>query len=138
VTLREVDGATFADGGGWHMALDADAAGRLRRVARSDRVILGFRPEHVELIEPSAADDLDDSLVGRVVWTEMRGDSHVVMLVPIQSRADRPGMQEEQVTIEVQNTLPPHIGEPLAIRIRHDLLNLFDPQTGTNLLPVAS
>ena len=52
VTLREADGATFADGGGWHMALDADAAGRLRRIATSDRVILGFRPEHVELIEP--------------------------------------------------------------------------------------
>jgi hypothetical protein len=47
-------------------------------------------------------------------------------------------MQEEQVTIEIQGTSPPEIGEPLAIRIRHDLLNLFDPQTGTNLLPVAS
>jgi hypothetical protein len=73
-----------------------------------------------------------------VVWTEMRGDSHVLMLVPMQSQTDGPATQEEQVTIEVQNTLPPDIGEPLAIRIRHELLNLFDPQTGTNLLPVAS
>jgi hypothetical protein len=47
-------------------------------------------------------------------------------------------MQEEPVTIEVPGTSPPDIGEPLAIRIRHDLLNLFDPQTGTNLLPAAS
>jgi multiple sugar transport system ATP-binding protein len=138
VTLREADGAIFADGGEWHMALDLDAAGRLRRIAISDRVILGFRPEHVELIEPAAADHLHDSLAGRVAWTEMRGDSHVVTLVPMQGRTDGPAMQAEQVTIEVQGTSPPDIGAPLAIRIRHDLLNLFDPHTGTNLLPVGS
>jgi ABC-type sugar transport system ATPase subunit len=138
VTLRAANGATFADGGGWRVALDAEAAGRLRRIALSDRVILGFRPEHVELIEPAAAGQLHDSLAGRVVWTEMRGDSHVVTLAPLQPETDGPAMQEEPVTIEVPGTSPPDIGEPLAIRIRHDLLNLFDPQTGTNLLPAAS
>ena len=60
----------------------------------------------------------------------MRGDSHVVTLVPMQCEIDGPAMQEEQVTIEVQGTSPPEIGEPLAIRVRHDLLNLFDRQTG--------
>ena len=72
------------------------------------------------------------------VTRKMRGDSHIVTLVPMQCETDGPAMQEEQVTIEVQGASPPDIGEPLAIRIRHDLLNLFDPQTGTNLLPVAS
>jgi ABC-type sugar transport system ATPase subunit len=134
VTLREAEGATFADGGGWHIALDADAANHLRRVARSDRVILGFRPEHVEAIEPSVSDELPDSLAGRVAWTEMRGDSHVVALAPIQSRANGPAAGgEQQVTIEVPGTSPPCIGEPIRVRVRHDLLNPFDAETGMNL-----
>lgn len=139
VTLREADGATFADGGGWHMALDLDAAGRLRRIATSDRVILGFRPEHVELIEPAASNQVADSLAGRVAWTEMRGDSHVLTLVPIESETNSSAMcGEQQVTIEVQGASPPDVGEPIAIRVRHELLNLFNPETGTNLLPVMS
>jgi ABC-type sugar transport system ATPase subunit len=135
VTLREADGAICADGGGWHMALDSDAAGRLRRIATSDRVILGFRPEHVELIEPSASGQEADTLAGRVAWTEMRGDSHVLTLVPIESETNGPAISgQAQVTIEVRGASPPDVGEPIAIRVRHDLLNLFNPETGRNLL----
>ena len=135
VTLREAEGATFADGGGWHIALDVDAANHLRRVARSDRIILGFRPEHVEAIDTRVSDELPDSLAGRVAWTEMRGDSHVVSLAPIQSGTNGPpGGGEHQVTIEVPGASPPDIGEPIRIRVRHDLLNPFDAETGRNLL----
>ncbi len=135
VTLREADGAIFADGGGWHMALDRDAAGRLRRIATSDCVILGFRPEHVDLIERGASSQEADTLAGRVAWTEMRGDSHVLTLVPIESETNSPAMSaEEQVTIEVRGGSPPGMGEPIAIRVRHDLLNLFNAETGRNLL----
>jgi ABC-type sugar transport system ATPase subunit len=135
VTLREADGATFADGGGWHMALDVDAAGHLRRVATSDRVILGFRPEHVELIDAAASNQLADTLTGRIVWTEMRGDSHVFALAPIAFGANGPAMSgEQQVTIEVPGASPPDVGEPIVIRVRHDLLNLFDAENGMNLL----
>jgi ABC-type sugar transport system ATPase subunit len=134
VTLREAEGTTFADGGGWHVALDLDAASRLRRVARSDRIILGFRPEHVEPIDVSASEKLPNSLAGRVAWTEMRGDSHVVALAPIQSRASGSADGgEQQVTIEVPGTSPPEIGEPILVRVRHDLLNPFDAETGMNL-----
>ena len=139
VTLREADGAIFADGGGWHMALDRDAAGRLRRMTTSEGVILGFRPEHVELIEPAVSGQETDALAGRVTWTEMRGDSHVLTLEPIESEIDLPCMcGEEQVTIEVRGRSPPDLGTPIAIRVRHDLLNLFDPATGRNLLTVTS
>jgi ABC-type sugar transport system ATPase subunit len=139
VTLREADGAIVADGGGWHMALDRDAAGRLRRIATSDCVILGFRPEHVELIEPAVSSQEADTLAGRVAWTEMRGDSHVLTLVPIEPETNSPAMsREEQLTIEVRGVSPPDIGEPIAIRVRHDLLNLFSPETGRNLLTVMS
>jgi ABC-type sugar transport system ATPase subunit len=139
VMLREVDGAIFADGGGWHMALDLDAAGRLRRIATSDCVILGFRPEHVELVESAAFSQEPDILAGRVVWIEMRGDSHVLTLVPIESETTGPAKSgEEQVTIEVRGPSPPDVDEPIAIRVRHDLLNLFHPETGKNLLAVTS
>ena len=135
VTLREADGALFADRGGWHMALDRDAADRLRRIALSDRVILGFRPEHVELIEPGVTNQEADTLAGRVAWTEMRGDSHVLTLVPNPSETCGPARSaDEQVTIEVRGLSPPDVGEPVAVRVRHDLLNLFDPETGRNLL----
>jgi multiple sugar transport system ATP-binding protein len=135
VTLREADGTTFADGDGWHMALDVDAAGHLRRIATSDRVILGFRPEHVESIDTSASDELADSLAGRVVWTEMRGDSHIVALAPIETGANGPATcAAQQVTIEVPGTSPPEVCAPIVIRVRHDLLNLFDATTGMNLL----
>jgi multiple sugar transport system ATP-binding protein len=135
VTLRETDGTTFAEGGGWRMALDGDAAGPLRRIATSDRVILGFRPEHVAPIDRSACDEPADSLAGRVVWTEMRGDSHIVTLAPIETGADGPATcGAQQVTIEVPGAAPPEIGAPIAIRVRHDLLNLFDANTGINLL----
>jgi ABC-type sugar transport system ATPase subunit len=138
VTLREAGGAIFADGGGWHMALDRDAAGRLRRLATSDRVILGFRPEHVELIEPGASSQEADTLAGRVAWIEMRGDSHVLTLVPIESEANSPAMSgDEQVTIEVRGVSLPDVGEPIAIRVRYDLLNLFNPETGTNLAVIS-
>jgi hypothetical protein len=40
----------------------------------------------------------------------------------------------QQVTIEVPGASPPELGAPIGIRIRHDLLNLFDPTTGMNLL----
>jgi ABC-type sugar transport system ATPase subunit len=139
VTLREADGAIFADGGGWHMALDLDAACRLRRVATSDRLILGFRPEHVELIEPATSRHVADSLAGRVAWTEMRGDSHVLTLIPLESETNgRAVSGEQQVTIEIRGALPPDVGESIAIRVRHDLLNLFNPETGRNLLPAMS
>jgi ABC-type sugar transport system ATPase subunit len=139
VALREADGAVCADGGGWHMALGRDAAGRLRRIARSGGVILGFRPEHVELLEPGASGQEADALAGRVAWSEMRGDSHVLTLVPIESESDGSAMSgEEQVTIEVRGMSPPEIGQPIAIRVRHDLLNLFNPETGRNLLTVSS
>jgi multiple sugar transport system ATP-binding protein len=135
VTLRETDGAIFADGGGWHMALDLEAAGRLRRIATSDRVILGFRPEHVELIKPAASSQEADTLAGRVAWTEMRGDSHIVTLAPIEPGANSPATRgAQQVTIEVPGASPPEVGAPIGIRIRHDLVNLFDPTTGMNLL----
>jgi multiple sugar transport system ATP-binding protein len=133
VTLHEAGGTTFADGGGWRIALDVDAACRLRRVARSDRIILGFRPEHVEPIEMSASDQLPNSLAGRVAWTEMRGDSHVVALAPIQPGANGSAGGEQQVTIEVPGTSPPGVGEPVLVRVRHDLLNPFDAETGMNL-----
>jgi ABC-type sugar transport system ATPase subunit len=135
MTLREADGTTFVDGGGWHMALEVDAAGHLRRVAGSERVVLGFRPEHVEPIEASASGELAESLAGRVVWTEMRGDSHVVALAPIEFGVNGPATGgERQVTIEVPGASPPDVGEPIVIRVRHDLLNLFDAKTGMNLL----
>jgi ABC-type sugar transport system ATPase subunit len=134
VMLREAEGTTFADGGGWQIALDVDAASHLRRVARSDRVILGFRPEHAEAIDTDASDELPDSLDGRVAWTEMRGDSHVVALAPIRSGANGSAAHgEQQVTIEVPGTSPPDIGAPFRIRVRHDLLNPFDAETGMNL-----
>jgi ABC-type sugar transport system ATPase subunit len=135
VTLREANGAVVAEGGGWHMALDRDAAGHLRRIATSDGVILGFRPEHVELIGRGASSQEADTLAGRVAWAEMRGDSHVLTLVPIDSETNSPAMSgEAQVTIEVRELSPPEVGEPIAVRIRHDLLNLFNPETGRNLL----
>jgi multiple sugar transport system ATP-binding protein len=134
VTLREAGGITFAEGGGWHIALDVDAASHLRRVARSDRIILGFRPEHVEPIDGSASDELRNGLAGRVAWTEMRGDSHVVALAPIQSGLNGPEAGgEQQVTIEVPGMSPPDIGEPILVRFRPDLLNPFDAETGMNL-----
>jgi hypothetical protein len=69
----------------------------------------------------------------------MRGDSHVLTLVPIESETNSPAMSgEEQVTIEVRGVSPPDVGEPIAIRVRHDLLNLFNPETGRNLLAVIS
>ena len=121
------------------MALDRAAAGRLRRITTSEDVILGFRPEHAELIEPAVSGQEPDALAGRVTWTEMRGDSHVLTLEPIESEIDRPCMcGEEQVTIEVRGVSPPDVGAPIAIRVRHDLLNLFDPATGRNLLTVTS
>ena len=134
VRLREADGATFAAGGGWQITLASDVANHLRRVTRSDRIILGFRPEHIETIETGMSDELPDSLAGRVVWTEMRGDSHVVALAPAPSGIDgAPAGGEQPVTIEVPGTSPPAIGEPIHIRVRHDLLNPFDAETGMNL-----
>jgi hypothetical protein len=65
----------------------------------------------------------------------MRGDSHVLTLVPIESETNSAAMSaEEQVTIEVRGGSPPGMGEPIAIRVRHDLLNLFNAETGRNLL----
>jgi ABC-type sugar transport system ATPase subunit len=139
VRLREVNGAVFADGEGWHMALDRDAASRLRRIATSECVVLGFRPEHVELIEPAASSQEADTLAGRVAWIEMRGDSHVLTLVPIEPETNSPAMsREEQLTIEVPGGARPDVGTPIAVRVRHDLLNLFDPATGRNLSSVMS
>jgi hypothetical protein len=102
-------------------------------------VILGFRPEHVELIEPGASSHEADTLTGRVAWTEMRGDSHVLTLVPIKSETKSPGMSgDEPVTIEVRGVSPPAVGEPIAVRVRHDVLNVFNPDTGRNLLAAIS
>jgi ABC-type sugar transport system ATPase subunit len=135
VTLCEAVGTLFAEGGGWQIALAADTAGRLRRLATSNDVILGFRPEHVAAIEEGAPDDPADRLAGRVAWTEMRGDSQIVTLAPDEAAAGGPATGgARQLTIEVPGAAPPEIGAPLGIRIRHDLLNLFDPTSGMNLL----
>ena len=102
-------------------------------------MILGFRPEHVELIAPATCSQDADALAGRVAWTEMRGDSHVLTLVPRQSETNDPTTSgEEPVTIEIRGTSPPGVGEPIVVRVRHELLNLFNPETGRNLFAVRS
>jgi ABC-type sugar transport system ATPase subunit len=131
VAVRQEGDAVVLDGGGWWVAIGEPAARLLNGAGPMGDVVLGIRPEHIDLArEPGGT--ASGALAGVVDWREMRGDSDVLT---VDLRANGvTGARSPRVTLEVPASSSADMGEAVALRIRAERINLFDRATGANLL----
>ncbi|MCE4620976.1 MAG: ABC transporter ATP-binding protein [Desulfurococcales archaeon] len=94
-----------------------------RRLAAlgTDKVILGFRPEHAVVSEEPIGDYV--SLKAEVYTVEMLGRENIITL-------DAEG---NKVKVIVQPMVNPRPGDTLFINIEQDKILLFDPKTEVNI-----
>jgi multiple sugar transport system ATP-binding protein len=135
VSLWEQGGALSLEGGGWRFPLDGRNAEVVRLTAKADRLILGFRPEHVDLLSAVPVSSDQDNLVGRIAWTETRGDTVVCAIEPIEGETNGALDQSARsITMEIPQALARTVGDTVRLRLSPHRLNLFDRETGSNLL----
>ena len=92
----------------------------------SDGVVIGVRPEHIELRALDGATS-DTALPGRVFFREPRGDVDVVLV----SRDG--GAEPRLVTVETPAGEEWKEGDSVLMTLRQDALHVFDAATGRNL-----
>lgn len=134
--LAEENGQLLLRGNGWQMAIAGERAGRLKRAAPSARLVVGARPEHLDL----AAHDMVETgnyNRGTIKWKEFRGDVEVVQIETPLARSGaigEAGRGNGAITLEVAGPTPFKEGDAVAVRFREDRISLFDAETGKNLL----
>ena len=134
--LGEENGELLLRGNGWEMALAGERAGRLKGIARSARLIVGARPEHIDLAPHGTVESANRNR-GAIRWKELRGDVEVLLVdMPLCERDsinDR-GRGNGEITLEIPGPTPFREGDAVNVRLRADCISLFDAETGRNLL----
>ena len=119
VRLRREGDALFAERPGMRIELPAALAETLAR-HRDREVVLGVRPEHVHLVAPTGAPDLEAT----VEFTEQLGSE---MLVSVTVAATRLTVARAAPDLDLV------AGAPVSLRFDRDHLHLFDRATETAL-----
>jgi ABC-type sugar transport system ATPase subunit len=106
------------------LSLGARSASLRSRLGGRDRVKVGIRPEHVRL-ERGA----NGGFTGDVFFKEWLGDYQVVLL-------SEPGLEDHWLTLLTPPEQPVKIGERVRFGVDVAALNLFDAETGKNILVI--
>ncbi len=135
--VSEEKGVRRLRGQGWELALGSELGRRLDRLAGSARLIVGARPEHLDLAPRGEAGD-EAGNHGAIRWKELRGDVEVVLVdLPRAGPGSGTGSGSKgngEVTLEIPGPTPFKAGDPVTVRFREDRISLFDAGTGRNLL----
>ena len=123
-------------GRGWQFELGSDMAARIQRVAHTGEIIVGVRPEHIDLRPADGDHCADGSILATVTMKELRGDSEVLEFA-MSERKDRSGPRvsdENRILVEVESPSRVAEGNLIALRFKEVHLKIFDSHTGRNLL----
>ena len=114
-------------GRGWKTSVAGNAAQRLQRRVQTRELMVGIRPEHVE-VQPAAVGD--DRAPGSVFDMEARGDTDVLLIDLRDSGRD----PLTRIVVEVSDPARFSPGDPVSVRLPSEHLNFFDAGSGANLL----
>lgn len=124
VRLEETDSGQRLTGAGWSLAPGPDIARRIGDAAQDRDLILGVRPELIDVVEPGAQSASD--IRGTVVWHEYRGDAHV-LTVDIADGAT-------EIIVESRHAAGLDRDAAIGLAFPDPALNVFDAADGRNLL----
>jgi ABC-type sugar transport system ATPase subunit len=142
--MNLIDGRARDDGGcmvvesvGLRLELDDELGGRLRRNMAQPDIVLGVRPEHLEL-SPGREDEGEPGVLpSEVFFREPRGDADVLLLdLPRANGATSDLMDDTVGRIQAEISGPAAIraGDPVTLRVPERHVNVFDADSGVNLL----
>lgn len=135
--LKEEAGKLSLRGEGFSVRFGSNLADRARKWARSPRVVLGVRPEHVQLFARDAAPSGPNGPTGRVFFRETRGDVDVILvrLDGAAENGDQGGLlTRDLLTAEIPGSSEFREDNPVRMRFLEDHLHIFDADRGHNLL----
>ncbi|MFQ5775165.1 MAG: ABC transporter ATP-binding protein [Kiloniellaceae bacterium] len=137
--LTDAGGALALAGDGWKIPVEGELAVRLRGRAGARGVVLGVRPEHVDVRPGAPRTDAgsDTWMPATVFFREPRGDVDVLTLALDGARGAsqrEPDPDGGLITAETPGPTRIERGAPVAIRIPPDRVAVFDAEGGGNLL----
>jgi ABC-type sugar transport system ATPase subunit len=141
--MNLIEGRARDDGGrmvvesvGLRLELDDQLGGRLRRNMTRPDIVLGIRPEHVELSPGRDGEGDPGVLLSEVFFREPRGDADVLLLdLPRPNGTVSHAMDDTVGRIQVEISGPAAIraGDSVTLRVPEQHVNVFDADSGVNL-----
>lgn len=133
VEVAEDAGRIALVGAGWRLPLAGGPAGLLATRARSRRLIMGIRPEHIAV--DAGHGEAADGIPGTLYFREPRGDVDVlvVRLGPDAAGGDRVNGEGNLITCEVAGPSAVRKGDAVTIAPCPESVAIFDADTGSNL-----
>jgi len=140
--MNFVEGELAGDDGlefraeGWSLRLPS-TVGVSDRARSERRVVLGFRPQAVQLCDETTKSPKEGRLHADVIWVETLGDAVVAQLriERIESRSDIVQASEGNLSLTAKWNANSGVvsGDRVEFVLNLDNIYLFDPQTGDNL-----
>jgi len=138
------DGRARDDGGimvlesvGLRLELDDELGGRLRRNLSRPEVVLGIRPEHLELSPGRLGEGEPGVLSSEVFFREPRGDADVLLLDLPRANGTASNLIDDtvgRIQVEISGPAAIRAGDPVTVRVPGRRINVFDGDSGVNLL----
>jgi multiple sugar transport system ATP-binding protein len=134
---EEAGTLVLAGKAGWKIGLRGKMASRIREATRSPDAILGVRPEHLRIADPSDNNRQLNRHPGRIWWRERRGDVEVVFVDMLGSKTAGATSERstlDEILVEVPSPSPYAEGDIVDTVFDPDSISLFESSTGRNVL----
>ena len=136
--LKEEGGILVLQGQGWTISFSSLLSDKIRKTISYSSLVVGIRPEHIQLLPGPAGPECINGLSGVVFFRELRGDADV-FLVRLPEASGKCGSQGilvgDLVTVEATEKIPCREDETVSLSFPEERLHLFDGRTGLNLFP---
>ncbi len=142
--MNLIEGRAHDDGGrmvlesvGLRLELDDELGARLRRNMARPEIVLGIRPEHVELSPGRDGEGDPGVLLSEVFFREPRGDADVLLLdLPRVNGAAGPDIDDtvDRIQVEIPGPTTIRAGDTVTLRLPARHVNVFDADSGVNLM----
>ena len=126
----------WLEGIGLRFELDDQLGARLRQKMVRPDIVLGIRPEHVELTPGHDGDGGPGVLRSEVFFREPRGDADVLLLdLPRANGTAGDAIDDTAGRIQVEISGPAAIraGDRVTLRVPDKHISVFDADSGVNL-----
>ncbi len=133
---RDDGGRMVLEGIGLSFVLDDQMGARLRQKLVGPDILLGIRPEHVEVSPGHDGEDGPGVLRSEVFFREPRGDADVLLLdLPRANGTAGAAIDDTIGRIQVEIAGPTAIraGDRVTLRVPDKHVNVFDADSGVNL-----
>lgn len=111
-------------GSGWSVSPKKTIAGHLQSRGHNGDLILGVRPEHIDVSQTASSRKM--AISGSITRSEFRGETRILTVAL--------GSSGTQITAEIDAAQPVPPKGKVSLRIPDQALNIFDAGSGNNLL----